>query len=127
MSGTIQAQAVVFTTPMLTSPVTPAQQPPRPRRERGAAPRLQPPAAGQRWIGTLYCRTPECARPLAEVFADAANLTYLPQIGGGRVRAIGIECPHCGATRQFQSVLARPAAPLPVAANLVYDTSTNEQ
>lgn len=77
-----------------------------------------------RWIGTLYCRTADCAHPLAEVFADAANLTYLPQIGGGRVRDTSIECPHCGAVRAFRSV---EVAALPAAPNLVYDMGTTDR
>lgn len=67
-------------------------------------------APARRWVGTLICRTAGCNTELAEVFADEQHLTYLPQIGGGRVQHIGVPCPKCGAVRRFESVRLPPTA-----------------
>ncbi|MCC6192279.1 MAG: hypothetical protein IT318_24875 [Anaerolineales bacterium] len=100
---------------------------PRRRRPPAARPaRVVPPAQsvrpprpdspGHRWTGTFYCQSPGCHTVLAEVFVDEDNHTYLPQIGGGRVFTIGIECQHCKQTRIFTSIRLSPNGGLPAPA-----------
>lgn len=64
------------------------------------------------WIGPFYCATEACGTILGEMFADAGG-TYLASLGGRPVRAAALECPACGATRQF---ISRPAQTPPLVA-----------
>lgn len=87
------------------APLLPTASPSRPNAPRRRHPRLPAHPPAHHWLGPFYCATEACGTILAEIFADAQG-TYLANLGGRPVRAAAIECPACGATRQFRT---RPA------------------
>jgi hypothetical protein len=59
-----------------------------------------------RWVGVLICR--KCDAELSEVLADESDDTYLPTLGGHRIRNMDVPCLACGTVRHFETTRTRP-------------------